>query len=491
MAGRGTDRELDRERGRTRDEQWVLAARAGDPQAFGQLYDAWIDRVHDLARRVTHDDAAAADVAQDAFLAAWRGLDGLEQPASFGGWLLRIARNRAYNHVRDEQRSRPVDEQGLAMIERTLAEDRVELVDEPAALAADAEVAALVWEAAEALGGRDAEVLDLTLRQGLDPAAVAAVVGTNRNAANQMVHRARTKLRDALCARVLWRGGEPVCGDLADTLAAAGVARFDAEAVRIATAHADVCNVCERRRRLKLDPAVLFGAVPVVAAPTLLRARVAHALAAEGVPMDGSAATGAPSPTTGGRGGHGGHRGRTLLRVVGAAALVVLLAVVAIVVVAEETDDAAPTRRATTATATPATSPALAPTTTTPGALVVEPRTPASPASPTEPTPPPTTAAPVVSAAMAVTPASVPVTYTRSGAPVLAWQVNGAVATVEVTGPGFSGSGTSGSVAVCPTASVPTWTVCTDPPGTYGYTLTARAADGAVLATASATLTVS
>ena len=49
-----------------------------------------------------------------------------------------------------------------------------------------------MWGAAEALGERDSEVLDLTLRLGMTPAEIADVVGTNRNAANQMVHRART-----------------------------------------------------------------------------------------------------------------------------------------------------------------------------------------------------------------------------------------------------------------------------------------------------------
>ena len=88
-----------------------------------------------------------------------------------------------------------------------------------------------MWGAAEALGERDSEVLDLTLRQGMTPAEIADVIGTNRNAANQMVHRARTRLKDAVCARVLWRRGRPECGDLADALAAAGVDGFGADAV--------------------------------------------------------------------------------------------------------------------------------------------------------------------------------------------------------------------------------------------------------------------
>src|SRR5206468_1126877 len=140
----------------------------------------------------------------------------------------------------------------------TEIEDRIEQLDEPARLAGDAELVALVWESVDALGARDAEVLDLSLRHGLSPAEVAEVVGTNRNAANQMVHRARQRLGDAIRARVLWRGGEPQCGDLADDLRNANVTRFDADAVRISTAHAEACELCRERRRLRLDPAALF-----------------------------------------------------------------------------------------------------------------------------------------------------------------------------------------------------------------------------------------
>lgn len=66
----------------------VEAARAGDNRAFGQLFDLWFDRVHDLSRRIVRDPGTAGEVAQDAFLAAWTRLDSLEDPDAFGGWLL-------------------------------------------------------------------------------------------------------------------------------------------------------------------------------------------------------------------------------------------------------------------------------------------------------------------------------------------------------------------------------------------------------------------
>ena len=43
----------------------VEAARAGDSQAFGKLFDTWFDKVHDLSRRIVRDPGTAGEVAQE------------------------------------------------------------------------------------------------------------------------------------------------------------------------------------------------------------------------------------------------------------------------------------------------------------------------------------------------------------------------------------------------------------------------------------------
>ena len=253
---------------RAEDERLVLALRAGDQDAFGRLFDRWYDRVHELARRVTRDDGLAADVAQDAFLAAWQRLDRLEDPAAFGGWLLRIARNRALDVVRAPVHTRTEAEEDVSLFadEQAVATRTADLED-PALVAGDREVQELVWSAAATLGERDLTALDLSLRHGLEPAEIGEVLGINRNAANQLVHRMKGRLATAVGCRVLWRGGAPACVDLAGLLEADGLDRFDARAVRVADRHAATSADCSRRRETRLDPAKLFAAVPVVVAP--------------------------------------------------------------------------------------------------------------------------------------------------------------------------------------------------------------------------------
>ncbi len=284
---------------RRRDADWVHQCLAGDTQAFGHLYDAWFDRVFDLVDRVVRDREVAAEVAQEAFFAAWRNLATLERAESFGGWLLRIARNGAYNRTQRERRSYAVDDQGLAVIESVGAsptsapsgfgvEERLGRSSTPEDAVEDAEVVALVWEAAEALPERDLEVLDLQLRHGLSPAEVGEVLGMNRNAANQLVHRLKRRLETAIRVRVLWRDGSPACEVLAQRLADLGIDRFSADAVRVAERHVPGCVECDERQRFGLEPVALFAAVPLVAVPIALKQTAASALAASGVPMGGS-----------------------------------------------------------------------------------------------------------------------------------------------------------------------------------------------------------
>jgi RNA polymerase sigma-70 factor (ECF subfamily) len=76
------------------DGRLVRAARDGDERAFSRLYDRYARVVHGLLlARVARDDVD--DLVQDVFLTAWRRLDGLRDPAAFGGWVAMIARNRA------------------------------------------------------------------------------------------------------------------------------------------------------------------------------------------------------------------------------------------------------------------------------------------------------------------------------------------------------------------------------------------------------------
>lgn len=275
------------------DADLVLAVHGGDQAAFGELFARWSDRCYDVARRIVHDDGIAAEVAQDVFLVAWQQLGSLRDPAAFGGWVLRSARNRALNRLEKERRSVSVadDAPTLSLVAAADAPDR----DVEAAMTA-LDHQELVAAATVVLGEREASVLDLHLRHGLSAAELAEELGVTANNAHQLIFRTKKKLAAGIRAWVLVRGGRPSCAALAVALDDAGAQEFGRTAVGVIGDHVPGCEECTARQAAVLDPAALFAAAPVVAMAPGVRATVLEGLRAAGVPVGGPPTAEAATP---------------------------------------------------------------------------------------------------------------------------------------------------------------------------------------------------
>jgi RNA polymerase sigma factor (sigma-70 family) len=379
------------------DTDLVLAARGGDTDAFGVLFDRWFDRVHDVAYRIVRDREVSAEVAQDVFLVAWTHLNRIEQPASFGGWLLRTARNRALNRLERERRTVAVSDE-----ENVMHSQRDEPDFDPGEAMHRNEQVDLVWAAASALGERDASVLDLHLRHGLGAAELAEALGVTANNAHQLLFRLRKRLAAAVRGWVLWRNGRPACAELVAVLQAAGITAFGPAAVAKIESHSDGCAACLSRREQRLAPEAMFAAVPIIAVAPMVRAQAASALEAAGVPMQGSSAIGTGG--TGGQGGQGGSgpdgahgrprrrrgRGRHMrTQLLAFAAIVLILAVMAMLAdpLGDFEEIGAPSDPTTTTPSSTATSTTTTTAVTT--TSTTEPRSTTTTVPPTVTTPPP------------------------------------------------------------------------------------------------------
>jgi RNA polymerase sigma factor (sigma-70 family) len=274
------------------DAALVLAVRGGDRGAFTALYERWIDRCFDVARRILHDDGRAAEVAQDVFVAAWQQLGSLRDPAAFGGWVLRMARNRALDRLARERRSTSVahDAPVLAFAAADDAPDR-----EAEAVVSAQDHQELLEAATAVLGEREASVLDLHLRHGLSAAELADELGVTTNNAHQLIFRTKKKLAGGIRAWVLVRGGRVRCDALARALDTAGVDTFGREAVTVVDRHLADCDECTRRQAAVLDPSALFAAAPLLVLSDELRATVTAGLQAAGVPVDAPSTTETPA----------------------------------------------------------------------------------------------------------------------------------------------------------------------------------------------------
>lgn len=89
----------------TPDEILVVSAIIGDLKAFDELVLRYRAAVVRLAQSITTREDAE-DIAQDAFLIAFKALPSIEMPSKFAAWLHAITRNRAMRFLRQEKNHR-------------------------------------------------------------------------------------------------------------------------------------------------------------------------------------------------------------------------------------------------------------------------------------------------------------------------------------------------------------------------------------------------
>lgn len=172
------------------DEATIERVLGGDTRAFAGIVARWQGPLVNLAYRFCRDRARAEDMAQEAFLRAFRRLGSWRRDAAFSTWLFALATNV----YRDELRR--------AAPETVPVEEDMAMEGSAEEAAADADRHALVHRAVQSLPATYREPLVLFYFHGQDVAATARSLGLPEGTVKARLSRGRKLLESKLRQRL-------------------------------------------------------------------------------------------------------------------------------------------------------------------------------------------------------------------------------------------------------------------------------------------------
>jgi len=181
----------------TDDGTLVDRVRGGDVAAFEPLVEKYRQRVYRLAFNVLRNQEDAWDVAQEAFIKAYKALPAFRGQSAFYTWLFRIVMNVAHDKARQR------GAQGRAFGTERVTEEEWERTmpdpgEDPGAAALRAEQRARITQALETLPEHHRAIIMLSDLEGLSYREIADVLSIPMGTVMSRLHNARKRLRAAL-----------------------------------------------------------------------------------------------------------------------------------------------------------------------------------------------------------------------------------------------------------------------------------------------------
>ena len=175
-------------------DELARTAAGGDEAAFEELVRLHEKKVYNLAFRMCGNPEDAADAAQEAFLAAWKGLPNVRGEAGFSTWLYRLTSNAAIDRLRRTRRQR----EEASLDDEALRLDAVDSAPSPQARAEGAELREAVLSGLAQLSDDHRQALTLRELQELSYEEIAAVLEIDLGTVKSRISRARSALRKIL-----------------------------------------------------------------------------------------------------------------------------------------------------------------------------------------------------------------------------------------------------------------------------------------------------
>lgn len=176
------------------EQELVRAAAGGDTEAFARLVRTYENKIYSLAFRMCGSADDASDIAQEAFLAAWRGLPSFRGDSGFATWLYRLTSNAAIDYLRRQKKQRG----DMSLDDEELGLDAVDTGPGPQDAAERTEVRSVVATGLQELSEGHRQVLVLREIQGLSYEEIADVLEVDLGTVKSRISRARSALRKIL-----------------------------------------------------------------------------------------------------------------------------------------------------------------------------------------------------------------------------------------------------------------------------------------------------
>ena len=174
-----------------KEQEWIEAARKGDEAAFEQLVRTYENKVYHLALRMCNNPDDAMEIAQEAFLSAWRGLPFFREESSFATWLYRLTSNAAIDFLRRDKRNVT----GPSLDDDKTFTQAPDPAPSPHSRAEQGELREALAAGLATLTPEHRQVLLLRELQGMSYEEIARALDLDLGTVKSRIARAREKLR--------------------------------------------------------------------------------------------------------------------------------------------------------------------------------------------------------------------------------------------------------------------------------------------------------
>ena len=174
------------------NSELVKKSQLGDKSAFEELVKRHQDLVFSLSFKLTGNRELANDVAQEAFIRAWKAIEKFRGDSTFGTWIYRITVNTAWTLRKKAKKHYSLN------IEETQEPVVIDEKKDPELVAINSDLSVVLRKALNQIPLEQRIIVELKNIEGRSHKEIADYLDISVTAAKVRLHRAHQKLRNIL-----------------------------------------------------------------------------------------------------------------------------------------------------------------------------------------------------------------------------------------------------------------------------------------------------